>query len=102
MVEFKISPSNTGIIAQTFKKIKEITASGSIDIDTPVRILLAAGKYPGILSYNLPNPLILEGMAGTKPEDIVLLAENCEAFHKDTENRAVFVIGPNEIGRAHV
>ena len=95
MVEFKIAPSNTGIIAQTFKKIKEITASGSIDIDTPVRILLAAGKYPGILSYNLPNPLILEGMAGTKPEDIVLLAENCEAFHKDTENRAVFVIGPN-------
>ena len=57
--------------------------------------MLAAGKYPGILSYNLPNPLILEGMAGTKPEDIVLLAENCEAFHKDTENRAVFVIGPN-------
>lgn len=95
MVEFKIAPSNTGIIAQTFKKIKEITASGSIDIDTPVRILLAAGKYPGILSYNLPNPLILEGMSGTKPEDIVLLAENCEAFHKDTENRAVFVIGPN-------
>ena len=47
MVEFKIAPSNTGIIAQTFKKIKEITASGSIDIDTPVRILLAAGKYEG-------------------------------------------------------
>jgi len=53
MVEFKIAPSNTGIIAQTFKKIKEITASGSIDIDTPVRILLAAGKYPGILGKDL-------------------------------------------------
>ena len=41
MVEFKISPSNTGIIAQTFKKIKEITASGSIDIDMLLKLRCA-------------------------------------------------------------
>lgn len=95
MVELKVSPSSTGIIAQTFNKIKEMTSSGAIDYDTPVRVLLGAGKYQGILSYNLPNPLILEGAAGTRAEDVVLSAENCEAFHKDTENRAVFVIGQN-------
>jgi len=93
MLELKVTPSNTGIITQTFKKINDMVRSGTIDMDTPVRIQLAAGSYPGILSYNLSNPLIIEGMAGTKPEDIIVSAENCEAFHKDTENRAVFVIG---------
>ena len=93
MLELKITPSNTGIITQTFKKINDMVRSGTIDMDTPVRIQLAPGNYPGILSYNLSNPLIMEGTAGSKPEDIVVSAENCEAFHKDTENRAVFVIG---------
>lgn len=93
MIELKISPSNTGIITHTFKRISEMVASGSIDGDTPVHLVLAPGNYPGIISYNLSNPLIMEGAMGAKPQDIVVSAENCEAFHKDTENRAVFVIG---------
>lgn len=93
MLELKVTPTNTGIITQTFKKINDMVRSGTIDMDTPVRIQLAPGNYPGVLSYNLANPLIMEGTAGSKPEDIVVSAENCEAFHKDTENRAVFVIG---------
>lgn len=93
MLELKISPSATGIITQTFKKINDLARSGTISSDTPVRIVLAAGTYPGVISYNLANPLIMETASGVKPEDCVISAENCEAFHKDTENRAVFVIG---------
>lgn len=94
MLELKISPLSTGIIANTFKKIGEMARAGTIETDTPVRIQLAPGKYQGILSYNLLNPLIMEGAPGSRPEDVIISAENCEAFHKDTENRAVFVIGP--------
>ncbi|WP_147644889.1 pectinesterase family protein [Treponema pectinovorum] len=93
MVELKISPSNTGVITHTFKKISEMVASGSIDCDTPVHLVLAPGIYPGVIAYNLSNPLIMEGASGSLPQDVVISAENCEAFHKDTENRAVFVIG---------
>jgi len=92
MLELKISPS-VGIITQTFKKIKELRNSGTIDSETPVRIVMTAGTYPGIISWNMSNPLILESASGVKPEDCIVSAENCEAFHKDTENRAVFVIG---------
>lgn len=94
MLELKISPSNAGVITETFKKINQLARTGTIESDTPVRVQLAPGKYQGILSYNLSNPLMLEGASGSRPEDILVCAENCEAFHKDTENRAVFVIGP--------
>lgn len=93
MLELKISPS-VGVITQTFKKIKELRSSGTIDSETPVRIVMTAGVYQGTISYNMANPLILEAAAGVKAEECVISAENCEAFHKDTENRAVFVIGP--------
>ncbi|MBP5283133.1 MAG: hypothetical protein J6Y93_00510 [Treponema sp.] len=92
MLELKITPS-IGIITQTFKKIKELRNSGTIDSETPVRIVMGAGVYQGVISWNMANPLIMEAAAGLKPEECVVSAENCEAFHKDTENRAVFVIG---------
>ena len=59
----------------------------------PIHLSLAAGIYHEIIAYNLANPLIIEAEAGVKREDCVISAENCELFHKDTENRAVFVIG---------
>lgn len=93
MLELKITPSATGIITQTFKKINDMVRSGTINSDTPVHIVLMPGNYPGIISYNLANPLIMETPSGTNPKDCVISAENCEAFHKDTENRSVFVIG---------
>ena len=94
MLELKVSASTVGAIGKAFNQIQEMARSGQIETDTPVRIQLAKGNYPGVLSYNLANPLIIEGAAGTMPEEITVSAENCEAFHKDTENRAVFVIGP--------
>ncbi len=93
MLELRIKPTETGIITQTFKKIHEMVRSGTIEDDTPVHLILAPGTYAGVIAWNLSNPLIMEAAAGTKPEDCVVSAENCEAFHKDTENRAVFVIG---------
>lgn len=94
MLELKLLPQGVGEIFKAFNQISQLVSSGQIERSTTIRIQLAKGSYPGILSYNLENPLIIEGAAGTKPEEIIVSAENCEAFHKDTENRAVFVIGP--------
>lgn len=74
-------------------KIKEMVTSGSLAIETTVHLTLAPGVYHEIVSYNLANPLIMESAPGTKSEDCVISAENCEAFHKEPENRSVFVIG---------
>lgn len=73
MLELKISPDSPGIITQTFKKINDLVRSGTIDSDTPVRIILMPGVYQGTISYNLPNPLIMQTPAGTKPEDCLFV-----------------------------
>ncbi len=80
-------------IGSAFKKISEMVKTGSLSAESPIHITLAAGRYQEILSYNLANPLIMEAAQGVRVEDCMVSAENCEAFHKDTENRAVFVIG---------
>ncbi len=93
MLELSITSKNAGAISQAFKKISEMVKTGSLDFEAPVHLTIAPGEYHEIISYNLSNPLVMETPTGTKPEDCVISAENCEAFHKDTENRAVFVIG---------
>ena len=60
-----------------------------------VTINLESGTYSEILSYNKKNPLIIQAKDGVSAKDCILAAENCEAFHKDTENRSVFVFGPD-------
>ena len=63
-----------------------------------VHILLADGEHRGLehgrIFYNLPNPLLIESVSGDA-SNCALRAENCEAFHKDTENRAVLTFGEN-------
>jgi pectinesterase len=93
MLELTVFSKTPAAITAAFKKINEMVKSGSLAYDATVHLTLAPGFYHEILSYNLPNPLIMESMPGTRPENCVISAENCEAFHKDTENRAVFVIG---------
>jgi pectinesterase len=93
MLELTVSPKSPAAITMAFKKLSEMVKSGSLSFDTTIQLTLAPGEYHEILSYNLPNPLIMESVPGTRPEKCVLSAENCEAFHKDTENRSVFVIG---------
>ena len=93
MLELNVNAKTPLAIAAAFKKIHDMVRTGTLDADAPVHLVLAPGQYHEILSYNLENPLIMESTPGTNPEDCVISAENCEAFHKDTENRAVFVIG---------
>lgn len=93
MLEISVNAKSAMAIGAAFKKISEMVKTGSLSAESSVHITLAAGQYQEILSYNLANPLIMEAAPGVKPEDCVISAENCEAFHKDTENRSVFVIG---------
>ncbi len=61
-----------------------------------VKIILADGEHKGLdgqrIFYDLPNPLTIQGESGNV-EKCALRAENCEAFHKDTENRALITFG---------
>ena len=93
MLELSVNAKTPHTITAAFQKIHDMVRTGTLAADAPVHITLAPGQYQEILSYNLANPLIMESVPGTDPADCVISAENCEAFHKDTENRAVFVIG---------
>ncbi|MCM1322363.1 MAG: pectinesterase family protein [Bacteroides sp.] len=60
-----------------------------------VSVVLSPGVYSEILRYNLPNALTVSGTDGARNDECIIAAENCEAFAKDTENRALFTLGPN-------
>ncbi|MCR5124810.1 MAG: hypothetical protein K6B43_06415 [Treponema sp.] len=61
-----------------------------------IRVILSDGTHKGAfrerIFYNLPNPLVIES-ENADAEKCVLSGENCEAFHKDTENRAIITFG---------
>ncbi|MBO7638438.1 MAG: hypothetical protein J6S91_05615, partial [Treponema sp.] len=67
--------------------------TGAVARTTPIHIVLEAGYYRELIKYNLSNPLIMESVPGTKAEECVIQADNCESFNKGLENRAVFVLG---------
>ena len=66
--------------------------------DEQVHILFKDGEHKGLYHerffYNLPNPLVIESES-ENAEKCALRGENCEAFHKDTENRAILTFGEN-------
>lgn len=95
MIEIKVKPDTPSAITAAFKNISNMLKTGDIAKDTEIHMVLMPGIYREILSYNLSNPILIEARPGSNPEKTVLMAENCEAFHKDTENRSVFVFGPN-------
>ena len=95
MIELTVNSNAPAAISNAFRKISDMVKSGAIENNTLVHIVLGKGVYSELLSYNLTNPLIMEAAQGIPRENCVIRAENCEAFHKDTENRSVFVIGPN-------
>lgn len=94
MLALSVNAHTPRAIAAAFEKIHGMVCAGTLGADEPVRVVLAPGQYHEILAYNLANPLVMESVPGTAAQDCVVSAENCERFHKDTENRAVFVIGP--------
>ena len=84
----KISLSTNDSLAKVFSAISPS--------EEPIHILLADGEHRGLeherLFYDFPNPLVIESISGNA-SNCALRAENCEAFHKDTENRAVLTFG---------
>lgn len=93
MLALRVNADTPYAIAAAFEKIGDMVRAGALGADEPVRVVLAPGQYHEILAYNEANPLVMESVPGTAAQDCVVSAENCERFHKDTENRAVFVIG---------
>ena len=66
------------------------------DENEEIRVILSDGTHKGAfrerIFYNFPNPLVIES-ENADSEKCVLSGENCEAFHKDTENRAIITFG---------
>ena len=89
---FNLSTNDS--LAKIFAQIADSAASSNEEI----HILLEDGEHKGLeherLFYDLPNPLVIESKSGN-PENCALRSENCESFHKDTENRAVLTLGEN-------
>lgn len=92
------------IIALTDMKEFFVTVNDSLkelfeeisSLDEEIRIILADGLHRGVdggrLFFNIPVPLVIESESG-EASKCILESENCEAFHKDTENRAVLTFG---------
>lgn len=95
MLELNVNSKSPAAITAALKKIKEMISTGAVEKHTPVHIILDAGFYRETIRYNLSNPLIMESAPGVKNTDCLIQADNCEAYNKGQNNRAVFVIGPN-------
>lgn len=95
MLELNINPRSPSAITAAFKKIREMVMTGAIQKTTPIHLVLESGTYRETVMYNLTNPLTMESAPGSRASDCVITADNCEAFHKGVEGRAVFVMGPN-------
>lgn len=95
MLELNINSKSPAAITGALKKIKEMISSGSITKSTPIHIVLEPGHYTESIKYNLSNPITIESVPGTKPENCIISSNNCEAFNPGLSNRGVFVIGAN-------
>ncbi|MBQ0039571.1 MAG: hypothetical protein KBS64_04020 [Treponema sp.] len=95
MLEINVSSKSPAALTAALKKIKEMSSSGSFSKESAVHIILEPGVYRESVRYNLPNPVVIESTAGTKAEDCVIKADNCESYNKGLINRGVFVFGPN-------
>ena len=82
----------------SLSKFIEKISSSRKSSDEEIHIFLENGEHHGLegerLFYDFPNPLVIESVSGETTK-CALRAENCEAFHKDTENRAVLTFGEN-------
>lgn len=95
MLELNVNNKSPAAIMYALNQVKKMIMAGEVEKSTPIHLILAPGVYQEVVTYNLPNPLIMESIPGTSPKKCVVQAENCEAFHKGLENRSVFVLGPN-------
>lgn len=90
----------TDSIAELIRKLTDSAAASDTEDNQlsgqPIHIFLKDGEHKGLdrerIFYDIENPLTIESLSGN-PEKCFLKSENCEAFHKDTENRAVMTFG---------
>ena len=71
MIELTVNSNATAAISNAFRKISDMVKTGAIEKDTLVHIVLGKGVYSELLSYNLPNPLIMEAASGIARENCV-------------------------------
>lgn len=87
---FNLSTNDS--LAEVFARL----SNSNLPVDEEIHILLANGEHHGLnherLFYNLHNPLVIESESGDSSK-CALRSENCESFHKNTENRAVLTFG---------
>lgn len=95
MLELNVNPRTPAAINAAIKKVKEMTTTGTIAKGTPIHLILEAGLYRESVRYNLSNPLIIESATGTKPENCVIQADNCESYNPGLISRGIFTLGPN-------
>lgn len=94
----KIRVEESQSLSDELKKIQELSDSGKLSETEQIEIALSDGEHKGVFQdrifYDLPNPLTIESESGDSKK-CILNGENCEAFHKDTENRAIITFGEN-------
>lgn len=95
MLEINVSSKSPAALTAALKKIKEMSSSGSVSKESKIHIVLEPGVYQESVRYNLPNPVVIESIPGTKAVDCVIKADNCESYNKGLINRGIFVFGPN-------
>jgi len=95
MTEFKLTTNEN--LSNLIKTIEEKYSEENLQ-NEEIKIILQDGEHKGVFQdrifYNLKNPLTIESESKNR-EKCVLNGENCEAFHKDTENRAIITFGEN-------
>jgi len=95
MLEISVNSKSPAAINTALKKLKDRVMAGTLSRTTPIHLTLEQGVYRELVKYNLSNPLVVESAPGTRAEDCIIQADNCEAFHKGLENRSVFMLGSN-------
>lgn len=95
MLKLRVSAKSPAAITAAIKKVKEMVSTGSIPKSATIQLVLDAGVYHETVRYNLSNPLIVESAPGVKASECIVQADNCEAFNRGQQYRAVFSLGPN-------
>lgn len=94
----KLYIKQTDNFGGTIENLVNLLKSQNLSDAEKIEITLSDGVHEGFehkrIFYDLANPLEIKSESGNA-EKCVLRAENCEAFHKDTENRAVITFGMN-------
>lgn len=95
MLKLNINAKTPSAINNAIKKVKEMIAMGSVPRSAVIQLILEPGVYHENIRYNLSNPLVLESAPGVKASECIIQADNCEAYNRGMQYRAILSLGPN-------